>query len=170
MIVVIDVDYGEKEAYVAGVFAEEVHSAESCGFLRLKVKNYGDYESGQFYKRELPCVKAILEKVNPRILDFIIVDGYADFGTERVSLGQAVYGAYGIPTIGIAKKACQYCVLLDTEVFRGSSRSPLFVTSYGITQEEAKSIVREMSGKNRLPYLVKLADSYARGSVSHGIR
>ena len=169
MVIVIDVDYGESEACVAGVFAEEVYSTESCGFLRLKIKDYGDYESGQFYKRELPCVKAILEKVNPKVLDFIVVDGYADFGTDRVSFGQAVYETYGIPTIGIAKKACQYCVLSDTEVFRGSSHSPVFVTSYGISQEEAKSIVRRMSGKNRLPYLVKLADSYARGNIKYGI-
>lgn len=165
MIIIIDVDYGESEACVAGVFAEKTDSKESCGFLRLKVKDYGNYQSGQFYKRELPCIEAILEKVNSKVLDFIIIDGYADFGTERVSLGQAVYKMYGIPIIGIAKKACKYCVLADTEVLRGNSHSPLFVTSYGISQEKAKDIVRCMNGENRLPYLVKLADSYARGNI-----
>lgn len=165
MIIVMDVDYGEREACVAGVFAERTDSKESCGFLRLKVTDYGNYESGQFYKRELPCIQAILEKINCKILDLIIIDGYADFGTQRVSLGQAVYNTYQIPTIGIAKKACQYCHLMNTEVFRGSSKSPLFVTSYGISQEEARNIVTCMSGKNRLPYLVKLADSYARGNL-----
>ena len=35
----------------------------------------------------------------------------------------------------------------------------------GSAEEEAKRIVKGMSGKNRLPYLVKLADSYARGNL-----
>ena len=48
MIAVIDVDYRESEACAAGVFAEKADSVESCGFLRLKVEDYGDYESGQF--------------------------------------------------------------------------------------------------------------------------
>lgn len=72
---------------------------------------------------------------------------------------------YGIPIIGIAKKACKYCILEDTELLRGNSCSPLFVTSCGLSQEEAKGIVSCMSGENRLPYLVKLADSYARGNI-----
>ena len=165
MIVVIDADYGEGEATVAGVFAEKADSAESCGFLRLKTKIYGEYESGQFYKRELPCVQAILEKINLASVDLVIVDGYADFGTEKTPLGKFVYELNRLPIIGVAKKQCQYCALSNTEVFRGNSQSPLFVTSYGISHEEAKEIVRQMSGEHRLPHLIKLADACARGNI-----
>ena len=105
-----------------------------------------------------------MEKINLNSLDLIIADGYANFGTERVSLGQAVYETYAIPIIGIVKKYCKHCILTDTEVFRGGSSSPLFVI-LGISQSKARNIVRAMNGEHRLPYLAKLADSYARGNL-----
>lgn len=163
MVAVIDVDYGKEEASTAGIFAEKADSAKSCGFIRIKTKIYNEYKSGQFYKRELPCVQAVLKRINLAFVDLVIVDGYADFGTDKTPLGKFVYERNKIPIIGIAKKQCQYCILENTEVFRGNSHNPLFVTSYGISQEEAKNIVKRMSGEYRLPYLVKLADACARG-------
>ena len=92
----------------------------------------------------------------------ILVDGYADFGTEQASLGTYVFEKYHIPVIGIAKNRFQSCLLQDTEVYRGSSQKPLFVTCKGMEPERAKEIVRNMAGAFRIPILVKKADQYAR--------
>ena len=91
-----------------------------------------------------------------------VVDGYADFGTEARSLGTHVYEEYKLPVVGIAKNRLKLCVLEDTEVYRGASLSPLYVTAKGIEQDAAKDMVRRMAGPYRIPDLVKLADKYAR--------
>ena len=92
----------------------------------------------------------------------ILVDGYADFGTERESLGTHVFEKYHLPVIGIAKNRYNGCILEDTAVYRANSTKPLYVTSKGIDREKAREIVRNMAGEHRIPYLVKAADKYAR--------
>ena len=91
-----------------------------------------------------------------------MVDGYADFGTPDKSLGAHVFEKYGIPVIGVAKNRYKECRIPNIEVFRGSSQKSLYVTSKGIDNETAKDWVIHMAGENRIPYLIKLADTYAR--------
>ncbi|MBQ3291797.1 MAG: endonuclease V [Mogibacterium sp.] len=164
MIVVIDADYDESthRGHVAGIICETPLDDEISGVVTAEVEDIQEYCPGQFYKRELQCVEAILSQLDPEKVDLIIVDGYADFGTEERSLGAHVFEEYHIPVIGIAKTHYALCFIDNTEVLRGTSLKPLFVTCKGIDHEQAKSIVAGMAGENRLPYLVKLADKYAR--------
>ena len=164
MIIVIDADYNEttKKGHVAGILAKTPLDAQESGFVTGIVDHVEEYEPGHFFKRELKCVDEVLRQVKIKQVEMILVDGYADFGTGQASLGTHVYEKYRIPVIGIAKNPFHGCQVSDTEVYRGDSQKPLYVTCKGIQHERAKQIVRKMAGEYRIPALVKLADKIAR--------
>lgn len=164
MVIVIDADYDEttKKGHVAGIVCETALDDHVRRTVTAIVENISDYCPGQFYKRELQCVDAILEQVDLDTIGMIIVDGFADFGTDVRSLGTYVYDNYHLPVIGIAKNPYKPCIIKDIEVTRGSSNRPLFVTCMGMDHGLAKEIVRQMAGENRIPFLVKEADKIAR--------
>ena len=163
MILVIDVDYNDKhQGHAAGIIADNTYSNKELGYVTAIINNVEEYQAGKFYKRELRCIEAILSRLDKSEIDTIIVDGYADFGTEQLSLGNHVYNEYNIPVIGIAKNWYINCLVDNTEIYRGNSQKALYITSKGITLQKAKYLVRKMAGKHRLPYLVKLADSICR--------
>ena len=51
------------------------------------------------------------------------------------------------------------------EVFRGRSRSPLYVTAAGMDSSEAAGHIRSMHGKYRIPTLLKRVDRLSRSST-----
>jgi deoxyribonuclease V len=65
--------------------------------------------------------------------------------------------------IGVAKTAFK-ASKSESEVFRGESEKPLYVTAIGIKDQVAKSHISSMHGKYRIPTLLKLADSECRKS------
>ena len=83
------------------------------------------YEPGSFYRRELPCWLATLERARDGGIepDVLVVDGYADFGTAREALGVHLRRATGKPVIGVAKTPFRDARHL--EVLRGRSSVPL---------------------------------------------
>ena len=165
MVVIIDADYNEetREGHVAGIVAKDILAEKEEYVLTAIVTEVGDYIPGQFYKRELKSVEAIINQMKKEEIDLIVVDGYADSGTEEHALGTFVFEEYNIPVIGIGKTRYGRCVLENLEVYRGKkAKSPLYVTSKGMDNEKAKKLVRQMAGDNRLPYFVKLADTKAR--------
>ena len=164
MVVTIDADYREAldKGHVAGIVSETPFDPLPLRTVTDIIGHIEAYQPGQFYRRELQCVDAVMKQLDGGQIEMILVDGYADFGTERAALGSYVYDKYHLPVIGIAKNPFRGCVLKDTEVFRGDSRRPLFVTCRGIAPEDAKEIVRKMAGRYRIPDLVKLADKAAR--------
>lgn len=162
MIIVIDAYYKGNNAHAVGVLADEITSSKESGYITANVTDVGEYISGEFFKREQKAIEAILSQLNLERVNCILVDGYADFGGNKLALGGYIFNEYHIPVIGIAKKHFQGCLLENTEVLHGKSSSPLYVTSKGIELEAAKEMVKSMYGENRLPYLVKLADSLSR--------
>ena len=165
MILITDGDYNEQAfcGFMAGVLMEDFDSEEISGFVTAEISEIGAYESGAFYKRELSGVKSLLSKLNLSQIQCVVVDGYAVFGDgEHISLGERVFAEYGIPVIGIAKSRNLFCKIEDTEVFRGKSQTPLFVTAIGMELAYAKEKVKSMFGEHRIPYGVKIADSLAR--------
>lgn len=164
MVVIIDADYKEelKKGHVAGIVADSIFDEKEKVVITAIAEEIGEYVPGKFYLRELQSVELILSQLDLQELELIIVDGYADSGTEQNALGTYVYEKYHIPVIGIGKNKYEGCVIPDTEVYRGESKKPLYVTSKGIAHEVAKSYVERMAGKYRLPYLVKYADNRAR--------
>ena len=164
MVLTVDVDYQEliKKGHVAGIVSGTALDSKEKQILTAVVDHIEEYQPGQFYRRELRCVDAVVKQLGIKRIDMILVDGYADFGTDKVSLGASVYMKYHVPVIGIAKNFFKGCLVENTEVFRGESQKPLYVTCQGITHGKAKDIVRRMAGEFRVPYLVKQADQYAR--------
>ena len=164
MVIIIDADYNEttKNGHVAGILAKTPLDEKESGIVTGIVDHIAEYQPGQFFRRELKCVDEVLRQVKIKQVEMILVDGYADFGTGQASLGTHVYDKYRIPVIGVAKNPFRGCIVSDTEVYRGSSDKPLYVTCKGIQRERAKDIVRKMAGEYRIPTLIKLADKIAR--------
>ena len=121
------------------------------------------YEPGSFYKRELPCILALLQQISEDV-DIIITDGYVTLGEEEkpglgANLLKHLKGK--IPIIDVAKNRFtntpDQCALL-----RGASKKPLFITCLGVELVDAKQCIQTMHGQHRIPTLLKLADSECR--------
>ena len=63
----LDQNLAEKEEYVITAIVTEIE----------------DYILGQFYRRELQSVESIIRQIKIEDIEMIIVDGYADSGTEE---------------------------------------------------------------------------------------
>lgn len=164
MVVIVDVDYNEDTrcGHAAGVTADSLLDAQPSGVVTATVGDVGEYIPGQFYRRELKCIDAVLRLLPAEALELIVVDGYADSGTDRKTLGTYVFEEYGVPVIGVAKNRFKTWSVPGAEVLRGGSRKPLYVTCRGMEPARARELVANMFGKYRLPYLIKLADTVAR--------
>ena len=85
---------------------------------------------GEFYLRELPPLRAVLEDLSG--LGRLVVDGYADLDPSgRPGLGGRAHAEFGLPVIGVAKSRFRTATHA-VPVLRGSSVRPLFVTAAGM--------------------------------------
>ena len=75
MILCVDVQYEYNKAFIAGILFKDWTDAEASHSYTLQLDKIEDYEAGQFYKRELPCILALLETISETI-DMIVIDGY----------------------------------------------------------------------------------------------
>lgn len=119
-----------------------------------------DYIPGEFYRRELPCILTLIKQIN-EVPDEIVVDGYVMLG-DRPGLGRHLFNSFDgkIPVIGVAKSKFEDAG--GTEVFRGGSIHPLYVTSAGVNLQKASQRIRTMHGAYRIPTLLKRVDVLAR--------
>lgn len=165
MKIAIDVQYEKNSALAAGIIFEHWESDIVFKKVVKEIKHVEPYEPGSFYKRELPCILALLEII-PETLDTIIIDGFVTLGANHADgLGMHLYRALdeAIPIIGVAKKSFKDTPK-DCEIFRGHSSKALYVTSVGIDNESAKNFISKMHGRFRLPTLLKMVDQLCRGS------
>jgi deoxyinosine 3'endonuclease (endonuclease V) len=88
----------------------------------VNVPRVAPYEPGALFKRELPCIRAVLALNGP--LDILVVDGYATLDPGgRPGLGAYVADAFNLPVIGVAKtpfRAATHAI----EVIRGTATRP----------------------------------------------
>lgn len=135
----------------------------------LPIGHVEPYESGRFYRRELPCLVGVLRLVRhqPQV---VVIDGYVWLASRgRPGLGAHVYDVLGrsTPVVGIAKTALvgveQSAVV--AAVYRGRSLRPLYVTSAGMDLRLAAAVVGRMAGTHRLPDLVRRVDGLAREGI-----
>ncbi len=163
MILAIDVAYSGTSAQVAGGIFDAWEATDLFKQYRISLDHIMDYESGQFYKRELPCIQALLAQITEHI-DMIIIDGYVHLGNEqKAGLGQYLYEALmlKVPVIGVAKN--QFTgTPKDCEILRGQSLQPLYISAVGIELELAKQYVKSMYGKYRIPKLLKDVDRLSK--------
>ena len=76
MIAALDVTYVQKDmAVAAAVVFKKFEDTKPVSSHSTRENQFGEYIPGQFFKRELPCLLAVLKKVNEK-LDTVIIDGY----------------------------------------------------------------------------------------------
>ena len=96
------------------------------------------YRPGEFYRPELPPLRAVLEDLSG--LGLLVVDGYADLDPDgRPGLGAHVHAELGIPVIGVAKSRFRTATHA-VPVLRGSSVRLLFVTAAGMPAADAADL------------------------------
>ncbi|MGM0527218.1 MAG: endonuclease V [Bacteroidota bacterium] len=161
MIAAIDVHYKDDGSARAGavVFNDFSDSEASRTYIK-NILRVEDYVPGQFYRRELPCILAILDIIEEDI-DTLIIDGYVDLG-PKAGLGRYLWKALNgkIKIIGVAKKTFHGSDAI--KVFRGASRQPLYITAAGMERTTAAGLIAGMHGKYRLPSLIRQADALSR--------
>lgn len=163
MIVATDVRYDEdaRTALAAAVAFDAWTDAEPRREWTVEVDGVADYVPGSFYERELPCLLAVLEPVRA-VLSAVVVDGHVWLGPSRPGLGHHLYEALDrrVPVVGVAKS--RFHGGFATEVLRGDTTRPLYVTAIGLPVEQATAHVRDMHGPYRLPTLLKRVDVLTR--------
>lgn len=164
MYLITDVDYRSDGAYAAGILFENKSDEKPLQSYLIKIQQVEEYVPGEFYKRELPCLMRLIDQVKKDVkIDTIIVDGHTWLSSQtHKGLGAYLYFELkGItPVIGIAKN--RFYNGCATEIFRGESSKPLYITSVGVENDFASNFVRNMHGPYRLPTMVKSVDTLCR--------
>lgn len=161
MIYAFDTFYQENTAKTACIGFEDWPSNEIL-FSKIMIRCIDeDYISGQFYKRELPCILEFMDDLQIAENDIIVIDGYVlldDHG--KLGLGGYLFEHIGgkNPVIGVAKSNFQTIVHQKKEILRGSSTKPLYVSAMGINLEFASECIKQMAGDFRIPDLLKKLD------------
>jgi deoxyribonuclease V len=163
MIACVDVDYRADHAVAACVLFRDWLDADASDQWTRRIAPVAPYLPGEFYRRELPCLLAVLEPRLPEI-QTVIVDGYVWLRDEHTpGLGAHLYEALGrrVPVIGVAK-TCFQSAGAAKAVVRGCSKRPLFVTAAGVDIITAAACVRRMHGGNRIPTMLRRVDQCCR--------
>jgi deoxyribonuclease V len=160
MLACVDVDYRDSFAVAACVLLRNWESRHPEAEMTELVQPVAPYEPGAFYKRELPCLLAVLSLVRVP-LEAILVDAYVDLAPGRPGLGRHLFESLHVPVIGVAKTRFAGATHA-MEVHRGVSRLPLYVTTAGYDPETAREGVRRMTGDHRIPDLLRRVDRLCR--------
>lgn len=161
MILCVDVDYRTDYAVAAGIAFKNWGDEDVIQEIVEKIEEVKPYESGHFFRRELPCIIKVLSAVKGST-DAIVIDGYVwldDY--SRAGLGAHLYESLNekVPVIGVAKTRF-FAGERVVEITRGQSVRPLFVTSVGISLSKAALLVKSLGGRNRIPTLLKRSMPY----------
>jgi deoxyribonuclease V len=160
MNIAIDVSYHENSASAVGVLFNWQDEAPA-EIISAMVSSVDDYTPGQFYKRELPCILAVLNKIQLEDINCIIIDGYVYINNDYThGLGGHLYEALErkIPVIGVAKTEFQHNEQTYIAVVRGDSKVPLYVSAIGMDVGVAADYVKSMKGEFRMPAILKELD------------
>ena len=167
-ILIFDICYNEEEHTANAACIKFKNFTDSPTnknnqFYTKKCFNVADYESGNFYKRELPCIMSLIEDIDMSDVSCLITDSYVEFSEEHLGLGKHLYNALDkkYPVIGIAKNKYKE-ENISIECYRGNSSKPLYITAIDVSNQEACNIVQKMDGKYRLPEMVKAVDHLCR--------
>lgn len=165
MIYAFDTYYYENYANTVCIAFEDWKSEEEVEVFTEQTPIISEYESGAFYKRELPCILSLLSKIVLKEEDIIIVDGYVTLDDNgKIGLGGHLYEALEgkFPIVGIAKNEFTTPDSHRRSVLRGDSKTPLFVTAKGVDVDQIKSEIEQMYGSYRIPALLKKLDQLSR--------
>ena len=171
-IAFLDVSYASDATGVACLLADTWTAAtpamEICRCLACAP---ADYVPGEFYKRELPLLRAVIDDLTPHPA-MLVIDGYVWLGANNApGLGAHLFEALhsATPIVGVAKTRYRDDTWSE-RVYRGESRRPLYVTAAGVEATKAAELVSRMHGKHRIPTLLQQVDRLARAAVAEGCR
>ncbi|MGC4113457.1 MAG: endonuclease V [Myxococcales bacterium] len=166
MIAILDVHYPETGARAACVVLEDWGAAAALEERVVTLEAVEPYVPGQFFRRELPCLQAVLSAVKASV-SLVVVDGYVWLDRSgRPGLGAHLYDELGkkTPVVGVAKTSFgEPGTSAAVEVLRGVSKNPLFVTAAGTDAEEIARRVQTMAGPSRIPWALGRVDALSRG-------
>ena len=166
MILALDAAYQDKAAAVGLVRFRHWTSDRPSSTRIFPCRTPDVYIPGAFSRRELPCLVHALEAAEPSYTH-VLVDGYVHLREPQVKgLGLHLYEYLGgrVIVIGVAKNPLQTARDF-APILRGRSRRPLYVSAAGMDKLEAAELVAGMAGRHRIPAMLKLADSLARGGL-----
>jgi deoxyribonuclease V len=160
MLACLDVSYGVQDAVAACLLFRAWHDAALQRSLTAHIPNIAPYQPGAFYQWELPCLLAVLQKVEDP-LELIVVDGYVWLSAEgRPGLDAWLFEALGgrVAIVGVAKTSFHGAPGFAEPVLRGGSARPLYVTAAGADPAVAAGWIRAMHGAHRIPTLLRRVD------------
>ncbi len=162
MLAAVDVHYLRSTASVGCVIFDDWQANTSISEHTLTLNTHEPYTPGQFYKRELPCILAIVEKLDTQI-ETIVIDGYVWLAPHQPGMGHHLFEALNsqVSVIGVAKKTFTANDAAKP-IYRGESQRPLYVTASGIDPEMAADAIQSMHGTYRIPTLLKQVDALCR--------
>jgi exodeoxyribonuclease-5/deoxyribonuclease V len=129
------------------------------------VEDVEEYTPGEFYRRKLPCILKLLDKIDRQDIEAIVVDGFVYLDDQqKLGLGGHLFHALGaqIPIIGVAKSNFATIVEGKRAVYRGDSKKPLYVTAIGVDLDVAAANIGSMAGSFRMPTLLKHLDGLTK--------
>ncbi|MDF2695851.1 MAG: Endonuclease [Labilithrix sp.] len=165
VIACVDVHYMETGGARAAVVAfADWDSAVPTEQHLVTVDQVAPYESGAFYKRELPCLRAALGALGT-MPEIVIVDGHTWLDAGRPGLGARLLEADPrIRTVvGVAKT--RFAGTAAKAVLRGTSATPLWVDEAGAPVDAAVRVAA-MHGAHRVPTMLRLVDQLCRGHAT----
>ncbi len=170
MVLATDVHYDEGGdcAIAAGVVFHNWSDAEVVAELSEETRGIAPYQSGAFYRRELPCLSPLIRRTQADFpIRIVVVDGFVNF-TSGWGLGRHVYESFhstGIhAVVGVAKNP--FAAAEAVAVLRGGSRRPLYVGAHGVPLQVAASWIRSMHGQHRMPTHLRRVDRLARAMLA----
>jgi deoxyribonuclease V len=164
----VDVHYlSDGAARAALVACDDMQFSSVTGEKTVLCAGSEPYRPGEFYRRELPHLRAVCAGAGP--FTVLVVDGYVDLDPAgRSGLGAHVHTEFGVPVVGVAKSLF-LTATHAAAVVRGRSGRPLYVTAAGWPVPETAAMVRGMAGSFRIPDALQKVDRLARGIDSPGM-
>ncbi len=128
MIVAFDTYYYREKAKTVGIVFNKWSDSTIQKSYSETIEIREPYRSGQFYKRELPCILHLIRKIPTANIECILIDGFVFLDDYmKPGLGAHLFNSLTnkIPVIGIAKTNFSTIHENRRLVYRGKSRKPL---------------------------------------------
>ena len=129
MELAVDAYYAVSKAKVVGVLFENFSDEKPLKIISKVVGNVAPYESGSFYKRELPCIVSLLQNLDVRDISLIVIDGFVYLDDEGgYGLGGHLYERLErrVQIVGVAKSPFKGSCKFVREICRGRSKRPFY--------------------------------------------
>lgn len=176
MILALDSYYKDDICNTSLVVFESINDDVPCYSDTIYTTITSEYIPGQLYKRELPGIIKILEKLQKdrpnlwKSITIIITDSFITLKTGDKEWGGLGYhlkeyldsiGCNDKVIYGVAKSNFGDCDQISKLVYRGKSKTPLYVQST-YNNNKAANVIKNLHGKYRIPTMLKMVDSISR--------